>query len=335
MVRQLQYILGIDGGGTSTVAVIASTEGVILAQSKSGPSNPNTTNRIALKETFVYLFTDLRAKVSKDVWGQIVHVFAGISGAEHDDMKKVIYDILHDLYEDKSRITVDNDAITALYAGTGGEHGIVQIAGTGSISFGVDSEGNRGRVGGWGHFISENSSGYYIGKCGLAAAFDGYDGAKSETLLVEKFVRHFQVEMLPEIVPHIYRATNPKQNIADLARLVFTAASEGDIIATSILKRTGRNIGESVIALSKKLFSEKERKAGLQVIMVGSIFKQFHWLEAGLNEAIQHLNYPLVFKQVDCEPVVGAVICGMKQANISMPKTFLETIKKSIYTKEG
>ncbi|MDQ0352328.1 N-acetylglucosamine kinase-like BadF-type ATPase [Alkalibacillus filiformis] len=46
------------------------------------------------------------------------------------------------------RIIVANDAINALYAGTYGEPGIVQIAGTGSITYGINEEGKASRIGG-------------------------------------------------------------------------------------------------------------------------------------------------------------------------------------------
>lgn len=325
----LQYILGIDGGGTSTIAVIASTSGEIVAYSKSGPSNPNTTERHFLLDTFEQIFLGLKTQTDSQVWSNIIHVFAGISGAEHQRMKQIIYDVLAETYDGQAKVTVDNDAITALYASTGGKYGIVQISGTGSITFGVNSNNQRSRVGGWGHLINENSSGYYIGKSALAAAFDAFDSVGGQTLLVDKFIRHFRVEKLPDIVDAIYHATNPKQQIADLAKIVFEVAEEGDSISASILRRTGQNIGESVVVLANKLLSTAERNAGVEVILVGSIFKQIEPLMRGLIDVQTKVSYPISFKRADCEPVIGAIICGMKQENKEISEIFMDTIKKS------
>src|SRR5699024_1460417 len=130
---------------------------------------------VMLMQTYKELFTNLREQVHPDIWNNIIHIFAGVSGADHDGMKVIIHDVIEEVYGNSSKITIDNDAITALYSGTMGEYGIVQICGTGSVAFGLNSAGMRGRVGGWGHFITENCGGYYIGKAGLEAAFDFYD----------------------------------------------------------------------------------------------------------------------------------------------------------------
>ena len=102
-------------------------------------------------------------------------------------------------------VTVDHDAITALYSGTLGRPGIVQIAGTGAITYGINQNGERGRVGGWGHLFSDHGSGYAIGRDGLSAAFMAHDGLTEYTSLTELFLQHFEKEELPDIIRAIYQ----------------------------------------------------------------------------------------------------------------------------------
>ncbi|MFP3490923.1 BadF/BadG/BcrA/BcrD ATPase family protein, partial [Staphylococcus sp. SIMBA_130] len=78
-------------------------------------------------------------------------------------------------------VTVNIDAINALYSGTLGKPGIVQIAGTGSITFSINHDGLSDRVGGWGYLIGEMGSGFALGRDALEAAFLAHDGLGTPT----------------------------------------------------------------------------------------------------------------------------------------------------------
>src|SRR5699024_3577731 len=102
---------------------------------------------------------------------KISRIFAGVSRTDHPCARQTIVDTLTEVMPSTASTTVDNDAIIALYSGTMGKPGIVQISGTGSITYGINEQGERSRVGGWGHFIDERGSGYGLGHDALHATF--------------------------------------------------------------------------------------------------------------------------------------------------------------------
>lgn len=61
--------------------------------------------------------------------------------------------IIRQYVDESTAVVIENDALIALYAGTLGQNGIVQIAGTGAITMGYDSQQNYHRVGGWGYLL--------------------------------------------------------------------------------------------------------------------------------------------------------------------------------------
>ncbi|HLR65402.1 MAG TPA: BadF/BadG/BcrA/BcrD ATPase family protein [Pseudogracilibacillus sp.] len=324
----MKYVIGIDGGGTSTVASIVSSEGKLIKTVKAGPSNPNTTSTNQLKETFQNIYIALKEGLPTEVWKNIIHLFAGISGAEHEQSKQIIYDHIQSIFPDDMQRTVDNDAITALYAGTMGSPGIVQICGTGSISFGVNQAGKRDRVGGWGHLIREKSSGYFLGKQALEAAFMSYDKLGKDTLLVEKIVRHFQVETLPKLVYLIYHASNSKEKIASIAPLVFEAAKENDEVAKQIIEAFATHTSSEVIALSERLFTAEERRQGIELVLIGSVFKQLNVFKKMIKKISDEHQTKLNFVQAKYEPVIGAVVAAFLAEGYDPQKILNENVIK-------
>src|SRR5690625_5281192 len=148
------YVIGIDGGGTKTVAVIANTAGEVKVSSLVGPTNPNVLSFAALKETINNLFHQLRDQ-APDAISRVETVFAGISGAGTEEKQNTIKKILMENVPSSTYFQVVPDSINALYAGTFGKPGIVQIAGTGSITYGINRENKHWRIGGWGYLFGD------------------------------------------------------------------------------------------------------------------------------------------------------------------------------------
>src|SRR5699024_2233398 len=132
----------------------------------------------------------------------------GISGTGHPRARQTVHQALSETMPSARSMAVDNDAIIALYSGTLGQPGIVQISGTGSITYGINHDGERDRVGGWGHFIGEKGSGFRLGSDALQAAFVANDPAGSATMLEESIRHFFRKQSLPDIIPEIYPATS-------------------------------------------------------------------------------------------------------------------------------
>lgn len=321
------YVLGIDGGGTKTTGVIANSRGEKLAEDTVGSTNPNSIGIKALKDAFDTLFMSLKQQ-NPDAYSQIVHVFAGIAGGAHPQNKRDIKQLISSLVAEEVDVTVDNDAITALYSGTLGTPGIVQIAGTGSITYGLNDQGERDRVGGWGYLLGEEGSGYALGSDALRTSFSAYDGTGDQTELQTLICSFFQVNSVPDIVHQIYHATNIKEQIASLSRLVVEAADNEDAVAMRIVQRNGRAIGESINCLSRKLFNGRERDKGIPVVLTGGVFNRLDLFKPFIKEKIQNTMKTPDLIRPEIEPVGGAVIAALQEEGLEKESVFLSMFQQ-------
>lgn len=300
------YVLGIDGGGTKTTGVIADEQGRTITEATVGASNPNIISTADLKATFSKLKDQLEHQ-NKAAFQKVDRLFAGISGTGHPSAKQKVHEALSEAMPATMSISVDNDAMIALYSGTLGKPGIVQISGTGSITYGINQAGARDRVGGWGHFIGEKGSGFGLGSDALQAAFAAHDQAGPTTILEESIRHFFKKQALPDTIPDIYQAERPKETIASLGRLVMEAADQEDTVALEILHQNGRYIGQSVSALMKKLF----KKGEIPVVLAGGLFNRVDLFRSAIEEGLGNRSEQARLVIPDKPPVSGAVIAAM------------------------
>lgn len=307
----MSYVLAIDGGGTKTTGVLADETGEIIAQATVGASNPNIVKPSDLLKTFSELKDKLKQE-NEEAFKRTDRLFAGISGTGHPSAKQTVYEVIEDVMPSTVSITIDNDAIIALYSGTLGKPGIVQISGTGSITYGVNGEGKRDRVGGWGHFVGEKGSGYGLGSDALQAAFSAHDKIGPGTILEDVLQDFFKKSSLPDIIPLIYQAENPKETIASLGRLVMEAADQGDAVARDIIHQNGLYIGQCVSALINKIFSDvKENDEAIPVVLAGGLFNRVDLFQDVIEEELKKQLKPARIVIPDRSPVGGAVIAAL------------------------
>jgi len=315
----MSYVVGIDGGGTETVAAIANEDGRILAKATAGPVNPNALQKEELSQTLSELMQDLK-KQSGIRFEQISSLFAGISGAGNDSAVRMLKEMLHELVHHDTNVQVEPDTVNALYSGTFGGPGIVQISGTGSITFGINDGGKRDRSGGWGYLFGDEGSGYDIGRAGIVAALKSFDGRGRDTMMLDMIRGHFHTESPYDLIQHIYASQSPKSHISPVAKLVFAAYKHGDYKATEILTKAVQELSCSIRALESKLFSPEER---VSVILCGGVFADREILPA-LLEAELHDDQQLTIINPEMEPIGGSIIGAFLMENKQLKETMIQ-----------
>lgn len=312
------YVLGIDGGGTKTVGVVAKINGQTIAEATVGPTNPNSVKAVTVKENLLALIQDLMRR-DEQTFHKVKHVFAGMSGTGHETTRKKIADLIYEIMPHKSKVTVDTDALIALYSGTLGKPGIVQISGTGSITFGINEKKQRDRVGGWGYLIGEKGSGYAIGNDALNIAFSVHDGYNFSTELYERLLTMFNTASLPDIIPYIYGADNPREKIASLSREVMLAADNDDEMAKKIIRHHGQYMGESIGLLASKLFFNDQT---IPIVLAGGLFNRMDLLEDSISKILMKANIHTNIILPEISPVGGAVVAAFKTENMTITPKF-------------
>lgn len=214
-------IIAIDAGGTKTDCVIGTTEGEILAKLVSGPAN----YQLVGADGVVQVIRELLHAVD-GYWPHEKHGFEvmwiGIAGVDRPGEREQVGTALRNVGTAK-KVVVDNDAIIALAGGTMGKPGIVVIAGTGSIAFGVNEEGKRARSGGWGYVLGDEGSAYYIGLKALNSVTRAEDGRGQPTLLSQAIFDHFSIDSVDGLVRLAYIDGFDRIDVADLSVIVAKA----------------------------------------------------------------------------------------------------------------
>ncbi|WP_107942857.1 N-acetylglucosamine kinase [Metasolibacillus fluoroglycofenilyticus] len=318
------YVLAIDGGGTKTSAVICDKMGQIYAKVITTRSNPTAMSAKFFELTLHELMQQLR-KQNAQIFQNVSSCFVGIAGVKELHAESIVEKIIRQYVQQTALITIENDALVALYAGTFGQPGIVQIAGTGAITMGYDENAQLHRVGGWGYLFDDKGSGYYIGKKALEAVFQSYDGRIQKTSLTEQILRHFCVEDVEKLIACIYNAEHPRTNIAPLSKYVMQEGMRGDMVAIRILNGVCIDFYEAIKACFNKMTWSKQ---SIPVVLAGGVFTNPDYFINIMNGLIDNELVIFEFKKPALEPIGGAVVGAFKQKGIQLDKEFTQIFNK-------
>jgi N-acetylglucosamine kinase-like BadF-type ATPase len=289
----MSYVLGIDGGGTKTVCIIMNAQREVLGRGEAGASNYQSIGvNAAFKsiESAIYAAAIEALKVIDCI--QIKAICLGLAGVGRPRDIEIVESIVRNLENShtlpiewnlssqssisatKKNIIICHDALIALIGGIGHEVGIVVAAGTGSIVFGRNQQGITKRVGGWGHILGDEGSGYQIAVAGLQAAMQAYDGRGKSTILQEVFQNHLALETIEDLVEVVYRRGWGVKEIAALAVVVNTAATQGDEVANRIINDAVRELvkATSTVINTLALSNPSTVNDSFEVVIVGSVW---------------------------------------------------------------
>jgi N-acetylglucosamine kinase-like BadF-type ATPase len=320
------YVLGIDGGGTKTSGIVADEKGNIYMQVVTGRSNPNTLSQRGFEQVMKDLLLGLKRQ-NEEIYSQIAVCFAGMAGVDESRRTAEVAELLETYLPSNTELIVQNDAINALYSGTAGEAGIVQISGTGAITFGINEERKEVRTGGWGFLFDEAGSGFAIGKAALRAVFMEYDLRGPATSLTGRLLDHFQVEEVTDIINRVYGQEYARAVIAPLAQLVVEEAGASDETARRILAEACEEMLHSIETCHKQLFAPDHPTA---IILAGGVFSDWPLFSGLFNRLAQDRLPNASFQPTQIAPVAGAVVAGLKSQGLAPAETFVRRINEQI-----
>ena len=227
-----QYFLGVDGGQSSTKALIGDETGRVLGAGAGGPCNHVDAAAGLAKLTSAVEDSVARACEQADLDPARVHFEAacfGMSGGP-DDKEALLGRILR-----AAKLIVTHDAMIALSGATGGEPGVITIAGTGSIAFGRNQSGETARAGGWGYLFGDEGGGFDLVRQAMRAALRFEEGWGPPTTLRVRILEATGARDANGALHRLYTADYPRSRVAVFSRLVDEAAMSGDQVALEIL----------------------------------------------------------------------------------------------------
>jgi len=271
------FVLGIDGGGTKTVAWLAPrAEGQILGRGHAGPGNPRAAGfDVALANidaAIAAAFADAnlpRAEVAAACFG-----LAG-AGRATEQQQIEAWATSRGIAQ---RVKVTGDAEPILAAASPDNVGVVLICGTGSLAWGRNAAGETARCGGWGYLLGDEGSGYAIALAGLRAAMRAADGRGPATDLLAGLMSVLKATSPEELVSRVYGPEMNRERLAGLASVVFEYRST-DGTAQQIIAEAARGLAELVATVAKQLHLNLPPKDFTLALAGGTLLHQLNYRE--------------------------------------------------------
>jgi N-acetylglucosamine kinase len=316
------YVLGIDAGGTKTMCYLADADGTIVGEGRGGGANLQAHGELQVEKV-------LHSAI-EDAYGDRAilpaAVCLGVAGVDRAEDDRIVRGIMRRLGF-RSRTLVVNDALVALVAGVGDQSGVVLIAGTGSIAYGVNPAGYAARSGGWGYVLGDEGSGYWIGRKALAAAVREADGRGPRTRLTPLILEHFNLTQAAGLVREVYDKGLQRPAIAALGPIVERARADGDVVAAEILRIASQELARAAASVIERL---EMRGHAFQTVLAGGMFRVSPWLVEDATRRLAEVAPRALVTQLQIEPAMGAVHLALKQlrGEVRVPQ-YIDTISTS------
>ncbi|GAB5491225.1 MAG: N-acetylglucosamine kinase [Phototrophicaceae bacterium] len=292
----MQRFIGIDGGGSNLRVVVTDEHMNELIRVKRGAVNPSAIGR----EQSAYLIQSaIQEALDSLNLKTVTGVGIGVAGASavyaEAWLRETIETVLPDTF-----IAPASDNEIALVGGAGKREGLLLLAGTGSVGFGMNTTGEKIQVGGWGYILGDEGSGFWIGLQALKTFIDYKDADRPYSPFVQQIDTYLKAHDAKHLVEWVYvNQANPVPVIARVAELVLDCANDNDPEALAIVHEAV----SAIVKLEKMLVNRLKLKSP-SIIFAGGILTSDNVMSRLLLQKLALTDIP----HPKYEPVIGAAL---------------------------
>lgn len=311
----MRVILGVDGGGSKTHAVVADESGNKLGEGVSGPGNHQGCGiEIALENVRQAALDALaEAHVTAD---DVSFVQYGLAGADREHDYQILRPALSTLPFTQYDIVCDT--LEGLRTGSPDNIGVVLVCGSGTNAMGRNRSGEMVQTGGFGYLFGDTAGGYHLAAETFRAAVRSMEFRAVPSKLPAMVAAALGFSTMEQAVDQ-YLDQEIYHVPAELAIVAHEAANLGDALAISLLQEMGRELGLAAISVLRKLGGFGGDP--FPVVLVGSVFQKgrnTHILET-LQTTVHELYPEADFVIPKMAPVYGSILLGMDHLGLPIP----------------
>jgi glucosamine kinase len=298
-----RYVIGVDGGGTRTRAVVLDRGETEIARAEGDAAVADAAVP-ALAASAVAAVCGTAARAA-GVALPVDVVWAGLAGAGREAARSAVEAELG--RKGVARVTrVGTDVLAAFHDAFADGPGVLLIAGTGSIAWGRGEDGSEGRVGGWGRHIGDEGSAYAIGVEALRRVAKNADGRAPETALREAILTHLELAEVEDLVQ--WTGAVERAKVAALAPVVAAAATAGDAAAREIIDHAVVELERHVLAVLENLGPWSTPP---QVALAGGLLRPGRALRAPMEETLARHGLHVLEREIDPAMGAGRLACAI------------------------
>ncbi len=321
----MRYLLGVDGGGSKTFAIITNEEGTICGTGLGGCGNHQlhgidhaiTQIKRAVQEALV------NANLSRE---EITFAQFGLAGADRPYDYGILRPALARL--GFAHWDVVCDTMEGLRTGSADHVGVVLVCGSGTNAMGRKADGTMVQIGGFGYLYGDRAGGQFLAQEAFHRAIRSYESREIPSLLPDLVAKRLGMGSIQEVIDS-YLDREIYHVPLELSRVLFEGEQCGDQLATEILATMGKELGLAACAVIRRLGDLDH--AAIPIVLTGSVLQKgrSEHLYQALTAQVQ-ADYPQArFVIPDIEPVFGAIMLAMDQLQIPVTQTMLELFIES------
>ncbi|MDP9316571.1 MAG: hypothetical protein M3R24_37910 [Chloroflexota bacterium] len=314
----MEYILGVDGGTTKTVALVALPDGTIVGAGRAGGSNIYCQHlQVAFGNVERAVLAALNPVGARPA--DLATAAYSMSGADWPED----FDFIRNEVLSRGlgrRIVVVNDAVGGLRAGSPDGSGVAVICGTGAAVAARTQDGRVWHTGFW----QEAGGADQLGTKMLRAVYRAELEIDPPTGLTERVLRFFGLTRVEDVLHLLTAHVGTSTNVGALARVLLDEAYRGDPTARRIAEEHGSALGDYAVAAARRVGIEGEK---FPLILAGGVFRHACGiLMDSLVERVRATSSGAWAVRSRYEPVVGALLLSLEEVGVKIDEPLLGRI---------
>lgn len=322
----MPYFLGIDGGNSKTLVMLADETGRFISLGRGGNCNHQAAGGVERAMGCIAEAVEEACRAGGITSAEVTHACFCLAGADLPSDYVLLDKAITERWPGLP-YTLRNDSFAGLRAGAPKGWGVVSISGSGTNQAGISPDGRAIQVGGLGGIWGDYGGGADLGRAAITAVITAADRRGSATRLTGPVLSAMGVQTVGELSEGLYHRTVSLQ-FYKLAPLVFAAADEGDGPAQEILIEMGRRMGESVCGVIRQLGMEREP---VDVVLAGSTWKGTNPLMIDSFRLALHRVAPRAcLVRPKYEPAVGAWCLAVEGAGGRVQDSIYQVLDETL-----
>ena len=320
----MSFVLGVDAGNTKTIAVLAGLDGRILGSGRGGCGDILGAGSPEKALRAVDLAMTGALAGSGAGLGDLAAACFSMAGADWPED----FALLRAEFESRGlgrNLTIYNDAIGALRAGSPDGYGVSVVCGTGAA---VGARAPDGRL--WhSSYWQEPQGAHDLGFQTLRAVFRAELGLDRPTTLKGRVLEFYKLPTVEAVLHQLTaRVREPGPDVGGLARALLDEAAAGDATARRLAAAHGASLGDYALVAARKVGLEREP---FTLVLAGGVLRhRSDVLPAAVVERVRR-DAPGVRAMISrFEPVVGAALLALEDMGVKVDAALLDRLAESL-----
>jgi len=307
--RMSSYYLGVDIGGSKSLALLCDETGRVRGLARQGCGNPDMVGMDGLARVLENLLPEATCRAGITT-GQICGAGFGVSGYDWPSQRPALLDAIDGLGL-QAPVVVVNDMLLGLVAGAHLGWGVVVGAGTGCNARGLDPAGREGRMLGYGLRLGEAAGAIELVEEAIRAVALAWTRRGEPTSLTALFQRLVGAAGPEDLLEGL--ALRRYQIEPTAAVDILAEARQGDQVAARLVRWAGESLASLALGVARQLDLLAQP---FQVVTMGSLFGAGEQLVAPMRAEILRCAPLAKLAPLTTAPVAGAVLLAMRHSGL-------------------